>query len=78
MKLTRKHTHTHTPFQSITIVNLLPLKTKRNCLTNEIWNETAIGKSPSGVLEEGLPIRPKISLVINSGIDVVIVSHIKC
>ena len=36
----------------------------------------AIGSSPSGVLEEALPKRPKISLVISSGIDMVIVSKI--
>ena len=47
-------------------------------LTDEIWNEPAIGKSPSGVPEEAFPIRWNIWLEISSGgIYIVIVSNIK-
>jgi hypothetical protein len=46
-------------------------------ITYEIWNQTAIRRSPSRVLKEGFPIGPNICLVIIAGVDIVIVSGIK-
>ena len=48
---------------------------KKKKLTNEIWDNATIRKSPSWVLKEGLPIRPIICL--SNCVNVVIVSGIK-
>lgn len=48
-----------------------------NEITDEIRNETAVGKPAGGVVEESEAIWREIGLKLGSGVDVIVVSSIQ-
>lgn len=72
------HTSTNLIRTSIALKEKLEFQTyKLQILTDEIRNQTTIGKSSGGELKVSFSIRPEVGLVKSGGVDVIVVAYIK-